>query len=51
MPVERVSRLATDLARDIGYHPGTARRVLLAHVRRLQGITRTAPARDMKDGT
>jgi hypothetical protein len=36
IPVEKVSRLATELAGEIGYHPGTARRVLLAHVRDLQ---------------
>jgi hypothetical protein len=48
IPVERVSRLATELASEIGYHPGTARRVLLAHVRRLQGITpaTTTPSQD-----
>lgn len=37
VPLERVSRLATEIAGEIGYHPGTARRVLLAHVRRQQG--------------
>jgi hypothetical protein len=37
VPLEKVSRLATEIAGEIGYHPGTARRVLLAHVRRLQG--------------
>jgi hypothetical protein len=36
VPLEKVSRLATAIAGEIGYHPGTARRVLLAHVRRLQ---------------
>jgi len=35
-PVEKVARLATELAVHIGYNPGTARRVLLAHVRQLQ---------------
>jgi len=49
IPVEKVSRLATELAGEIGYHPGTARRVLLAHVRHLQadnGMTATRPVRD-----
>ena len=38
VPLDKVSRLATEVAGEIGYHPGTARRVLLAHVRRLHGI-------------
>ncbi len=49
IPVENVARLATELATGIGYHPGTARRVLLAHVRQLQAdhaTTATAAARD-----
>jgi len=37
IPIEKVSSLATELAKQIGYHPGTARRVLLRHVRQLQG--------------
>jgi len=36
IPLEKVSGLATELAGQIGYHPGTARRVLLRHVRQLQ---------------
>ena len=49
IPVENVARLATELAVGIGYHPGTARRVLLAHVRQLQAqhdTTATPAARD-----
>jgi hypothetical protein len=48
IPLEKVSRLATELAGDIGYHPGTARRVLLAHVRHLQAGQ--AAARAARDG-
>jgi hypothetical protein len=36
MPLGDVSKLATDLAREIGYSAGTARRELLRHVRDLQ---------------
>jgi hypothetical protein len=50
IPLERVSRLATELASDISYHPGTARRVLLAHVRHLQGDRAAAAARIVRDG-
>ena len=39
LPLADVSRAATDLADEAELHPGTARRVLLAHVRGLQGIT------------
>ena len=49
IPADKVARLATELAADIGYHAGTARRVLLAHVRHLQaehGTTATPTARD-----
>lgn len=49
IPAENVARLATELATGIGYHPGTARRVLLAHVRHLQAghaTTSTPAARD-----
>jgi hypothetical protein len=50
MPLADVSKLATDLAREIGYSGGTARRELLHHVRHLQS-TRTAgcpPMREVK---
>ena len=50
-PVENVSRLATELAVHIGYNPGTARRVLLAHVRQLQAqhaSTAAPAARDQR---
>ncbi|HEX9357386.1 MAG TPA: hypothetical protein VF933_26650 [Streptosporangiaceae bacterium] len=36
LPLADVSRAATDLAAEAELHPGTARRVLLAHVRSLQ---------------
>jgi hypothetical protein len=49
IPVEKVSRLATELAGEIGYHPGTARRVLLAHVRHLQAQNATAATRTVRD--
>ena len=37
--LDKVSRLATDLADEVGLHPATARRTLLAHVRALQEVT------------
>jgi hypothetical protein len=36
IPVKSVSKIATGVASEIGLAPGTARRVLLAHVRSLQ---------------
>ena len=42
VPLSAVSRIATGIAAEIGLAPGTARRVLLAHVRTLQGTQRTA---------
>jgi len=36
LPLERVSGVANDLAAEIGYSPGTARRELLAYVRQLR---------------
>jgi hypothetical protein len=36
VPQASVSGIATELAAEVGLHPGTARRVLLAHVRGLQ---------------
>jgi hypothetical protein len=35
--LDKVSRVATDIAAEVGLHPATARRTLLAHVRELQG--------------
>lgn len=49
IPVEKVARLATELAVAIGYHPGTARRVLLAHVRLLQAEQAAAANRLVRD--
>jgi len=44
IPLGEVSRLATVLAREIGYSAGTARRELIRHVRELQsGSTNSAP--------
>jgi hypothetical protein len=42
IPLTAVSRMATGIAAEIGLAPGTARRVLLAHVRALQQTQRTA---------
>jgi len=36
IPLHQVAAIATAVGRDIGLHPGTARRVLRAHVRTLQ---------------
>jgi hypothetical protein len=36
LPLKEVSGVANELAAEIGYSPGTARRELLAHVRHLQ---------------
>ncbi len=36
VPLHQVAAIATAIGRDIGLHPGTARRVLRAHVRTLQ---------------
>lgn len=36
LPLNRVSAMATGLAPEVDLHPGTARRVLLTHVRKLQ---------------
>ncbi len=45
VPLGEVSRLASGIAQEIGYSPGTARRELARHVRELQaGITASPPA-------
>jgi len=45
VPPGEVSKLASALAQEIGYSPGTARRELARHVRELQaGITASPPA-------
>jgi len=36
VPLQQVAAIASAVGRDIGLHPGTARRVLRAHVRTLQ---------------
>jgi predicted transcriptional regulator len=36
LPLKRVSKVANAIAAEVGLSPGTARRVLLAHVRALQ---------------
>jgi hypothetical protein len=36
VPLSEVSRLASTVAGEIGYSPGTARRELVRHVRELQ---------------
>jgi hypothetical protein len=42
VPLGQVSRLATAIAQEIGYSPGTARRELVRHVRELQSATATS---------
>lgn len=44
VPLGEVSRLATGLAQEIGYSPGTARRELARHVRQLQSGTDASPS-------
>ena len=47
MPLGEVSRLASAVAAEIGYSPGTARRELVRHVRELQAAPReTRPEED-----
>ncbi len=51
VPLGEVSKLATALAEEIGYSPGTARRELIRHVRDLQsGSVETAPAVRKENG-
>lgn len=45
LPVERVARVASEIAPQVSLHPGTARRVLRAHVLALQDAS-PAPDRD-----
>lgn len=52
MPLGEVSGLATVLAQEIGYSPGTARRELIRHVRELQsGSTQSVPPVREEDGS
>ena len=47
MPLGEVSKLASAVAAEIGYSPGTARRELVRHVRELQAAPReTRPEED-----
>jgi hypothetical protein len=39
VPLAEVSKLASAVAAEIGYSPGTARRELVRHVRELQGVS------------
>jgi len=51
VPLGEVSKLATALAEEIGYSPGTARRELIRHVRDLQsGSVETTPAVRKENG-
>jgi hypothetical protein len=36
VPLNRVARIAGDIGAEVNLHPGTARRVLRAHVQTLQ---------------
>ena len=46
MPLGEVSRLASTVAAEIGYSPGTARRELVRHVRELQAAPRDSRQED-----
>jgi hypothetical protein len=46
MPLAEVSRLASTVAAEIGYSPGTARRELVRHVRALQAAPRETRQED-----
>jgi hypothetical protein len=46
MPLGEVSRLASAVAAEIGYSPGTARRELARHVRELQAAPRDSRQED-----
>jgi hypothetical protein len=41
-PLNRVARIASQIAAEVGLHPGTARRVLRTHVQTLQSTSLTA---------
>jgi hypothetical protein len=56
LPLEQVSGVANELAAEIGYSAGTARRELLSHVRHLQGAPGSGAlavsnATEMTEGT
>ena len=46
MPLAEVSKLASAVAAEIGYSPGTARRELVRHVRELQAASRQTRPQD-----
>ena len=46
MPLTEVSKLASAVAAEIGYSPGTARRELVRHVRELQAAPRQTRPQD-----
>jgi hypothetical protein len=48
VPLSEVARLAAEVAAEIGYSPGTARRELARHVRQLQAAS--APSRPANEG-
>jgi hypothetical protein len=50
IPLGEVSRLATELAQEIGYSAGTARRELVRHVRELQSSSADAAAPERDEG-
>ncbi len=53
LPLEAVSKVANELAAEIGYSAGTARRELLSHVRQLRstaGSGTAAPAETAEGG-
>jgi hypothetical protein len=39
LPLNRVARIAGQIGAEVGLHPGTARRILRAHVQALQSHT------------
>jgi hypothetical protein len=46
VPLDEVSKLASTVAAEIGYSPGTARRELVRHVRELQAASRESRQED-----
>jgi hypothetical protein len=50
VPLDEVSRLASTLAGEIGYSPGTARRELVRHVRDLQSATTESAPSGQEEG-
>ena len=50
VPLAEVSQLASSVAAEIGYSPGTARRELARHVRGLQAATGSQNKPDKHEG-